>query len=54
MSPLSRYDSAYGGKPGSARKALASMRETYGKEKADRVFYAKVAQKRPGLLKRKD
>lgn len=55
MSPMSRYDSAYGGKKGAARKAHAAMVEQYGsKEKADRVFYSTVNKKRPGLVKRKD
>lgn len=54
MSPLSRYNRAYGGQPGAAKKAHAAMVEQYGKDKADRVFYATVNKKRPGLLKRKD
>lgn len=52
--PLSRYNKAFGGKPGAARKAKAAMREQYGDDKGDRVFYASVAKKRPGLVKRKD
>lgn len=51
--PMSRYNKAFGGKPGAAKKAMASMRESYGAEKGERVFYATVNRKRPGLLKGK-
>ena len=54
MSPLKNYDRAFGGKPGSARKAMSAMREQYGAEKGERIFYSSVNKKRPGLLKRKD
>ena len=53
MSPVSNYNRAFGGKPGSARKAKSSMEEQYGKERGERIFYATVAKKRPGLLKGK-
>lgn len=52
--PLSRYNKAFGGKPGAAKKAHAAMVEQYGKDKADRAFYASVNKRRPGLLKGKD
>lgn len=38
--PLSKYNKAFGGKPGSAEKAHAAMIKEYGKEKGERVFYA--------------
>jgi hypothetical protein len=44
--PLSRYDDRFGGKPGSASKAHASMVEQYGPVKADRVFYGKINEKK--------
>jgi hypothetical protein len=50
--PMSRYNKAFGGKKGSAAKAHAAMVEQYGKEKAERVFYATVNKKRPGLIRR--
>ena len=52
--PLSRYNKAFGGAKGSAAKAHAAMVEQYGKEQGERVFYATVNKKRPGLVKRKD
>lgn len=51
--PLSRYNAAFGGQAGSAKKAHAAMVSQYGKDKADRVFYASVNKKRPGLLRSK-
>lgn len=38
--PLSKYDAEFGGKPGAAEKAHASMVGQYGPEKGERVFYA--------------
>jgi hypothetical protein len=38
--PLSKYNAAFGGKKGSAAKAMAAMREQYGEEKGRQVFYA--------------
>lgn len=52
--PLSNYNSAFGGQAGAAKKAHAAMVAQYGAEKADRVFYASVNKRRPGLLKRTD
>jgi hypothetical protein len=49
--PLSRYNKAFGGKSGSAGKAHAAMVKEYGAEKADRVFYASVNKRRPGLIR---
>lgn len=49
--PLSRYDKHFGGK-GGAEKAHAAMVEQYGKEKAEEVFYATLAKKRSGLVKK--
>jgi hypothetical protein len=40
--PLSRYDAAFGGAKGAARKAHAAMVAKYGADKADRIFYGKV------------
>lgn len=38
--PMSKYDRHFGGKKGSAAKAKRAMKETYGEEKGERVFYA--------------
>ncbi len=38
--PISKYNKAFGGKAGSAAKAKEAMREEYGSEKGERVFYA--------------
>jgi hypothetical protein len=38
--PLSKYNSSFGGKKGSAEKAHSAMVEQYGKEKGEQVFYA--------------
>ena len=38
--PISRYDRFYGGKKGSASKALSSMRERYGEKRGTSIFYA--------------
>lgn len=38
--PLSKYNSSFGGKPGSAEKAHSAMVQQYGPEKGERVFYA--------------
>lgn len=50
--PLSRYNKAFGGGKGSAEKAHAAMVSKYGEKKGERVFYATVNRKRPGLVKR--
>ena len=52
--PDARYNKAFGGSKGSAAKAHASMVSQYGKDKGDRVFYATVNKRRPGVLKGKD
>jgi hypothetical protein len=51
--PLARYDKYYGGKGGAA-KAHAAMVQEYGKEKAERIFYATLNKKRGGAVKGKD
>jgi hypothetical protein len=38
--PISKYDSYFGGKKGSAQKALDAMIAEYGEEKGKRIFYA--------------
>ncbi len=38
--PISNYNSAFGGKPGSAQSALDSMKDQYGETKGTKVFYA--------------
>jgi hypothetical protein len=38
--PLSKYNTAFGGKPGAAVKAMRSMQKTYGPKKGESVFYA--------------
>jgi hypothetical protein len=48
--PLKNYDSSFGGKKGSARKAHAAMLKTYGKT-GERVFYA-TANKRKAARKK--
>ncbi len=37
--PISKYDRLFGGKGGAA-KALRAMKDQYGDEKGERVFYA--------------
>ena len=49
--PLAKYNKAFGGKPGSASKAHASMVEQYGPVKGERVFYATM-NKRKGQKKK--
>jgi hypothetical protein len=49
--PVGKYDRLFGG-PGSADRALASMKRTYGAKKGETVFYATVA-KREHKTKRK-
>jgi hypothetical protein len=44
--PTSRYDKFFGGQPGAADKALASMRRTYGRKDGETVFYATVAKRK--------
>ena len=46
--PLSMYNSAFGGKPGSASKAMASMQRQYGKPKGTKVFYATKNKRKGG------
>lgn len=43
--PLSKYDEVLGGK-GAAEKLMAALVKEYGKQKAERIFYAKVNMKR--------
>ena len=38
--PLSAYNKYFGGKAGAAAKAHAAMKEHYGEETGERVFYA--------------
>ena len=38
--PISKYNKAFGGKPGSAAKAKSAMADEYGPDKGERVFYA--------------
>ena len=42
--PVSRYDRLFGG-PGSAQKALDSMKRTYGAKKGETVFQATVTKR---------
>jgi hypothetical protein len=44
--PIGKYDSAFGGKRGSAGKALAAMRAEYGAKKGTQVFYATKNKRR--------
>lgn len=43
--PIAKYDSAFGGKPGAAAKALAAMKAQYGDSKGESVFYATVNER---------
>ena len=38
--PIAKYNPQFGGKPGSAAKALEAMQTEYGPEKGTSVFYA--------------
>ena len=38
--PVSRYDPQFGGRKGSASKALAAMKREYGAREGEQVFYA--------------
>jgi hypothetical protein len=44
--PLDRYDKFFGGVRGSAEKALASMKQTYGRKDGETVFYATIAKRK--------
>lgn len=44
--PLSKYNSRFGGKSGSAAKAKAAMQKQYGAEKGEQVFYATVNKRK--------
>jgi hypothetical protein len=49
--PLSKYNTAFGGKKGSASKAYRAMQKQYGAKKGERVFYA---TKNKNLNRRQD
>lgn len=49
--PISRYNAAFGGKPGSAQKAHDAMMKEYGAKEGTSVFYAMVNKKKPGLIR---
>ena len=38
--PIEKYDRYYGGKPGSAMKAMKALQSEYGGKKGTSVFYA--------------
>lgn len=42
---ISRYNKYFGGGRGSAKKALDSMKKTYGPKKGETVFHATVAKR---------
>lgn len=44
--PISRYNSAYGGKSGSAAEAKSSMAKQYGAKLGERIFYATANRNR--------
>lgn len=44
--PLSKYDPQFGGKEGSAAKAMAAMQKEYGEEKGKSIFYATKNKKK--------
>jgi len=50
--PLSKENAAFGGAPGSAAKAHDAMVKEYGAKEGERVFYATINKKKPGLLRR--
>lgn len=43
---IRQYDRYFGNEPGSAEKALAKMRKTYGRQDGDRVFWGTVAKRK--------
>lgn len=50
--PLSRYNSSFGGKKGSAEKAHSAMVDTYGEKKGEQVFYATKNKRKFAKAKR--
>jgi len=44
--PMNKYNKFFGGKKGSAAKAMAAMKDEYGDEKGERVFYATKNKKK--------
>ena len=44
--PISKYNTYFGGKEGSAEKAYSAMSKEYGKEKGKSVFYALINSKK--------
>lgn len=46
--PIAKYDVQFGGKPGSASKAMASMQRQYGPKKGTSVFYATKNKRKGG------
>ena len=44
--PISKYNAAFGGKKGSASKALSAMKEHYGEDKGTSVFYATMNKRK--------
>lgn len=50
--PIAKYDKYFSGKPGSASKALESMREEYGDKKGTSVFYATKNKRKKSFSRR--
>jgi hypothetical protein len=46
--PLSKYNSAFGGGSGSAAKAKRAMREHYGPDKGEEMFYKTANSRKRG------
>jgi hypothetical protein len=46
MPGTDRYDKFFGGEKGSAAKALASMKKTYGPKGGERVFWGTVEKRK--------
>lgn len=44
--PIEKYDRYFGGKRGSASKALEAMQRQYGDKRGESVFYALVNKRR--------
>jgi hypothetical protein len=45
--PIKRYNKSFGGKRGSATKALQAMKAQYGEKKGTAIFYATANKRKP-------
>jgi hypothetical protein len=51
--PLSKYNTQFGGKPGSASKAHSAMQEQYGSKRGEAIFHM-LKNKRKAKLKKEN